>query len=829
MVQSAKSFQDRMTSLNRGLMSGTFALGSLSGIASMSGGKLGEFAGTISKLNLAMFALMSVTQMLTQTQFTKLVADRLSLASGAVKMAKGGGGIAAMPGLLGRSGFAGAIARATLFVTKFLGPIGLVTTALTGTFAIIKMVNAARERERLSIEGLGDAATLTKDKLKTLGDFFGVVPQTTPLERTGPQLVVNTETRTQLDALRQNEDFLKNFKNDIESLKNASDEQASLIFNSLAVQLKGKGFAKEQIDLILKALQEEAGKTNLNIDFANIDLKTEKGQAEFKASIIKLGESLGKDFATGYTSQTNSAVSRATGEVVTWTQETLSKDLKKTLSTTSKAIAGMLNGISGQLANGTITAKEFDQSFASISKTVSDMPEPQAALLMQQVFKNLPGELAKSVAGLKNTSDQLLLVEAAMLGVTTITPAMIAALKIAETSLDGGAQRTASRVRAKIRKDIKDLKEIRELVAKELGTGTGTGTGESAYSKAIKELKEQRTQLIQSQEAFSKLQKAGVETGRAFEIASNPILAAAIATTKVGTPEWKTLLGLIKDVNRELLSGELLKFFEGRTADLELKKQFAAIVPLLEKIGLKSEDIKEIFSNPDLARAFIKDLKDGKIDSEQLAKYIAQIPELKKIDIVLGITADDAKEELRRKADELFAFLERAAEREYKPKIVKAEKEVESAQAAVDKIQGIIDNYEKTIESKQRTVELTISRPIEVFQEQISDLQRNLELNFERPIEELNKQISSIERQIEISFDRPIAGLQADIEKMQRSIELGFERPIAALQEESSDLANELELMDRAAEGINQKYDAQEEALKTGCTRSKSTGCRICF
>ncbi len=41
MVKSAKSFQDRMTSLNRGLMSGTFALGSLSGLASILRGLFG--------------------------------------------------------------------------------------------------------------------------------------------------------------------------------------------------------------------------------------------------------------------------------------------------------------------------------------------------------------------------------------------------------------------------------------------------------------------------------------------------------------------------------------------------------------------------------------------------------------------------------------------------------------------------------------------------------------------------------------------------------------------------------------------------------------------
>jgi hypothetical protein len=763
-----------------------------------------------------MFALMSVTQMLTQTQFLKLASDRASAAGLLV------GNVATKKMAFNSTLFAGGIKKLlpNLFnfgkvIARFLGPIGLAITAIGATVSIIKTVNAARERERLSIEGLGDAALLTKDKLKTLGDIFGVVPQTTALERTGPSLVVNREERTKIDELRSNEDFLKQFENDIKALRQATSKEAELIFNSLAIQLKGKGFAKEQITNIIQALQEESGKIDLKFDFANIDLGTDQGQETLKKNIADLGSSLGKDFSTGYTEETQSGINRATGEIVTWTKQTLSKDLKKTVSTVSKSIVGILNGISGQLETGTITAKQFDQSFGNISKTISNMPKPQAALLMGEVFKNLPGELAKSAAGLKNTSNQLLLVEAAMLGVTTITPAMIAALKMAEESLDGGAQRAASRVRRRIKEEIASLKEIRELVAKELGgEGTGGGGGEkSVYQKAIEELKEQRKQLIQSQDAFAKLKKAGVETGRAFEIASNPILAAAIATTKVGTPQWKELLKLIKDVNRELLSSELLKFFEGRTAELNLKKQFAEILPLLEGMGLKSEDIKAIFSDPDLARAFIKDLQDGVLNSKELAKYIKQIPEMKKIDIVLGFSEDDAEAELQRKADELFGFLERAVQREYKPKIINAEKEVEAAQAAVDGVQSEIDKIERNIESLQRTTELNFSRPIEAFQEQIADLQRNIELNFERPIEELNKQINSIEKTIESSFDTPIAGLQAEIEKMQRSIEMGFERPIAALQEEASDLSNELELMDRAAQQINDKYDEQEEAL----------------
>ena len=77
------------------------------------------------------------------------------------------------------------------------------------------------------------------------------------------------------------ENFQKEFKNDIISLKKGTDSQAKLVFDSMAIQLRGSGFAKEQIDLIIKALQEESGKTNFKFDFANIDLSTDKGMLNF--------------------------------------------------------------------------------------------------------------------------------------------------------------------------------------------------------------------------------------------------------------------------------------------------------------------------------------------------------------------------------------------------------------------------------------------------------------------------------------------------------------------------------------------------------------------
>jgi len=842
MVKSARSFQDRMTSLNRTIMGGTFALGSLSGLASLSGGKLGEFAGTISKLNLAMFALMSVTQLLTQTQFTALAANRLAIAQSAVKMAKGGGGIAAMPGLIGKSGFVGALSRAVLFIGKFLGPIGIATTALVGAYSIIKLVNAANEKTRQKLEAFSDVLSTTTNQTKFLGDYFNFIPMKGSLEQFGKDLEqVAAKTRTAREQLKESEGFQEAYGQTINQVRGMSAEQAQAALTFKGLELISQGMARDQVQLLIDSIKEEAGKKDLKFDFK--DIKFDKaGISTLTNELSTALSGFQKTYKDGL-EKTFNYVPTGEGRNIKLVESLVpNKEAKAALKNASAGIASYSESLNRLVKSGVIDAKQFETAttamFDSIEKSVPDTNTRLA--LFNAVMKSIDPELAKVTKGVKDLEQKQLLLKAAIAGVSAnlIMNASIAfrtadALnKVAAANLkafgvkDTSAEQANNRAKAneaaynaqnELNKAINDAialqKKLNDAVS---GTGTGTGDGEkSAIEKALEQLKNQQTELANTKKAYALLRAEGVETGRAFEIASDPILAAALAAGKVDPSKWKELWELLKNINTEIVDGKLLEFFDTRTAELGLKQQLAGILPLLKDLGLDIKDVQDILSNPDLARAFIEDLKDGVLNSEELAKYIKQIPELKKVDIVLGLeTEEDAFNALKSKADELFGFLERAAQREYKPKIVKAEKEVEAAQAAVDKVQAIIDGYEATIEREQRKVELTLSRPIEAFQEQINDLQRSMELGFERPIEKLNEQINSIERQIEISFDRPIAGLQADIEKMQRSIELGFERPIAALQEESSDLANELELMDRAAEQINQKYDAQETALQ---------------
>jgi hypothetical protein len=57
--------------------------------------------------------------------------------------------------------------------------------------------------------------------------------------------------------------------------------------------------------------------------------------------------------------------------------------------------------------------------------------------------------------------------------------------------------------------------------------------------------------------------------------------------------------------------------------------------------------------------------------------------------------------------------------------------------------------------------------------------------------------------------------LQEKINDTQRSMDINFDRPLQVLSDRSAVLSNDLTLIDKAAEAINEKYDKQEEALST--------------
>jgi hypothetical protein len=139
---------------------------------------------------------------------------------------------------------------------------GVAAIAIGAFIVATKLINDARKKELESIYGLSNAMKSTTGQVKTLGDFFGVVPTKLPSEMQNREIVTQP-ARTARDRLREDAAFKKEYAPTIKTLSKSTAEEAKLVFTSMALELKARGFATEQIQSIDDALREEAGRTDV--------------------------------------------------------------------------------------------------------------------------------------------------------------------------------------------------------------------------------------------------------------------------------------------------------------------------------------------------------------------------------------------------------------------------------------------------------------------------------------------------------------------------------------------------------------------------------------
>ena len=414
--------------------------------------------------------------------------------------------------LPGRAGQVAGQATGAAFVAQALlmlpGPLKLVAGGLAATYGIMKITNALRERERQAIEGLGKAANLSSGQLDKLGEVLGFTPLKSNLENAKP--AVSGLTTTQSKQVEETRKLLatdKDFKGQVKAVSGATNEQADIIFKSLAIRLAGQGATKEAIQNYVYALQQEAGRTDVKFDLKSIDLKTKEGQAGLQNSVNTLLKDYQSAFNKGY-AKTKIYVGGGKGGGVVKEVEVLSKDLKKNLATVSNVLQNTFMGLDTQLRSGAINAEQFNQSFDGISKSIKAMPKAESLFLMSNLMKSLPSELAKAAVGIKNVSDQILILKAASLGIT-VTEGMVKALAAASTETgkwDGATQRAAGRVKNKLNPQIDLATKFMEQMAtaaKNAGTAVAGLTNMEKYNKAYAIIKN----FFDAQEALIRRQR----------------------------------------------------------------------------------------------------------------------------------------------------------------------------------------------------------------------------------------------------------------------------------------------------------------------------------
>lgn len=770
----------------------SYALTSAAGLLSMFGGDIGDAANKVFMVTAGMTALMEVTRALTGANMAELVQKRAANVKAAMGLGEGSTLFGAATGLGSK------LKLAARFVTRFIGPIGLAITAVAGLVAVVKLVNDAKEEERKKTYALADAAQVTADKLNSLESLLGGQAVQTPIESARlaepgeQQRVVSNARRAEINRIKTSEEFEKNWSDTVESLKRLAAKDARAVLESIGASLVGQGFAAEAVENMIVALQEKSKQTTFDVDVNKFTFNSGEALTNLKQQTQRLTSEFGRDLANSSFGQVTTTVEETSKYVYEQVETVigLTEKQKARLEGLAGVFGNILTGLSGQFRNGTISAGVFETAFQNLMTSIQNTPDPAAKLvIMDKLLEtNLPEHLRETAGEVKNLSDKMLILKAVTLGITD--------MNLSDLTLDPTVMENLPRIgaaRLALAKQVEDgmilVKDINKMIQEFIETGEGEGTGgggeKSALEQAIEKLIEQRTEIIQNQKAYAALRKEGYSIAQAFELAKDPILAAAIATTKVGTKEWSTLLELIESTNSALTKSGISNLVKQRAGDIQLKKDLVSVLPVLKDMKLSASDIDALLSNPELASELISDLKDGKLDAKDLQNYLKQISMLKKLEIQIQLSTSEGR---RDAVDEAFADINNYFSAKENALQVQFDLDTEALQDKIKSDEDLIASYNTEISYLEYQLETIAQKEDEIndkYDARVTALDE---------VDSINERIASRQRSL---LDIATALAQGDIAaaaQAQRAAQAEAAKEAAQVQKDRIEKARESEL-----------------------------------
>lgn len=222
------------------------------------------------------------------------------------------------------------------------------------------------------------------------------------------------------------------------------------------------------------ALQEESGKTDLNLDFKTVGVVSED-QIKRQSAFIK--NQFASAFAAGETSYVK--YGETISEITKYTD-----DARKRMSTASKSMFGVFQGLVGQLQNGVITSKEFTSQIEILTGQLDKLPSAAKSKIVSSMFANMDKDAKDAAKGITDVNDKLKTMLALSLGVIGSDDSILKSLKSSSQVVREYYSKLLSE---KIKKFYQDLDKA--VVSEKVGTIEGSaasGNGTDILSKQAK-------------------------------------------------------------------------------------------------------------------------------------------------------------------------------------------------------------------------------------------------------------------------------------------------------------------------------------------------------
>jgi TP901 family phage tail tape measure protein len=521
-----QSMNQKMDKLNRGFMAGTFAISALSGVASTAGGNLGKFSEILFQITGPLFALSSIIQLLTGNQIVKQI----------------------------------------LQFKKYLGPAALAITAIT---VAGKFYFSAREKERQQTEAFTNVLKTTSKEAQFLADKFNVIKKKGIGESFSvgaPNQIVASPTRAKMNAYKEDEAFQETYKDTISGVKNLSLQKAEAALTLKGLQLISEGVAKEEVQIIIDTIKEQAGKQELRLDFSAISFEGEGLKnvgKQLSASFAGFGKDFEKEFLEAEAFFKNFKTTVSMEEVILSIPD---EELQK-LKNAGAAVSSYSDSIFKLAADGGMNLEQFKSAFSVLFDSINKkVPQSNAKIaLMQTALTTLSPELGKAAEGVKDFGQLQLILQAASAGVSGTLIAQAASTYVSAAAIEAAAvaAKEAGQSTDDYRDSLLGLEAARRAVA---AADTNieaeiarilevTKKINDAQKKAFEDLNNsgkenplaKRTKEIENQtKAYKILRKANVDNATATDLSNDSEIAAIIIANNKG----KKLTNLIERVNK---------------------------------------------------------------------------------------------------------------------------------------------------------------------------------------------------------------------------------------------------------------------------------------
>ena len=360
--------------------------------------------------------------------------------------------------------------------------------------------------------------------------------------------------------------------------------------------------------------------------------------------------------------------------------------------------------------------------------------------------------------------------------------------------------------------------------------------------------------LLNEQEAVRrKLVAAGYDAVSIENILQDEYTTAAIFAGKITEKELKTNVELSKQLtNRQKINNLIAKGSEALNQQKNIK-QIPDVIKFLGSQGVSSKALKDIIGDPEsLAEAIaaMEDYKSGAAGAADRLKEIVAglkaIQENSNIKIALEFAVKSVAEQIQDGADAatkamnsrrtVYSYLNRSqlenATSEYRDtnKAPQQVGKIATANVAARyKAAGVaipnvpagasLNSIGKERASLGKTIDIassnlqSIQRSRSEIQDKIANAQNDLEKALDAVNNSFDQTIKGIEDVIK-KYENNIKSIEKSIKAKEDEIKTKFIDKIEAFNKENQMLNNDLAIMDKAAEDINEKYDKQVEALQ---------------